>query len=373
MTHASRLERRRRNTLATYVEPATLALACGVEPERRGAWIAGKDRSGDPRQASLLWDVFAKHIRSRGFVGAGTWITDPKPWARRELPADLIAAVDRDAFAETIGLAIHEVAYDFDHLDSFGGAQVGLAGDWHGNTRWALKKLERFHRDGIRTILHLGDFGLWPTQGGAKFLRRIDEACSEYDQTIFVTDGNHEDHARLASIEPYAGKRWVSDRVAFFERGHRWRWQNQTFVSLGGAASVDFEDRAEGRSWWREEVASQADVDRAVRGGRADVLLTHDAPAPGTPVVEQIIRTNPLGFSKRALEYAAESRVRVTETFHALQPALNIHGHMHYGERRKRHVEGFPHLTETIALSCDNDEGNIAILDVLDLHVRPID
>ena len=39
---------------------------------------------------------------------------------------------------------------------------VGLAGDWHGNTDWAVMCLDLFKDQDISTIYHLGDFGVWP-------------------------------------------------------------------------------------------------------------------------------------------------------------------------------------------------------------------
>lgn len=36
---------------------------------------------------------------------------------------------------------------------------VGLAGDWHGDTEWALDALTRFAEVGVTTVHHVGDFG----------------------------------------------------------------------------------------------------------------------------------------------------------------------------------------------------------------------
>lgn len=49
--------------------------------------------------------------------------------------------------------------------------RIALAGDWHGNTRWALHALEAAARQGCDTVVHLGDFGLWPGHDGARTSR----------------------------------------------------------------------------------------------------------------------------------------------------------------------------------------------------------
>lgn len=368
MSLASRQWRRSCATMDTFLPEHVIATAVGINLDQVPAWLAGDHRVADNGQGQLLWEVFAGLAQERGFVGAGIWMDDPHPWNGDYSPAELIATGAPDVVPES--LRPHRgLDFDLDQLDAFGISQVGLAGDWHGNTRWALAKLRQFRDNGIRTVLHLGDFGLWPSSSGAAYLRAVTRACKQYDMTIYVTDGNHEDHDRLASIEPVDGKRWVSDHVAFYERGHRWRWQDHTFVSFGGAASVDYEDRTEGVSWWPGEVPTDAEAARAISGGPADVLLTHDAPSPGTPTIEQIISTNPLGLSREARIYAHEGRTKVTRVFQALQPRLNVHGHMHYDERITRHLDGFDHPTETISLSCDGDTGNIAILRIWDLKV----
>src|ERR1035441_83787 len=47
--------------------------------------------------------------------------------------------------------------------------RIGVAGDWHGNTAWATRAIEKMARllpeTGPRGIVHLGDFGIWPGPG----------------------------------------------------------------------------------------------------------------------------------------------------------------------------------------------------------------
>ena len=67
---------------------------------------------------------------------------------------------------------------------------VGVAGDWHGNTRWARHALSEFHEAGVHDVWHLGDFGLWP--GGGDYLDAVNDTCERLGLTILVTPGNHE-------------------------------------------------------------------------------------------------------------------------------------------------------------------------------------
>ncbi len=40
--------------------------------------------------------------------------------------------------------------------------RVVFAGDWHGNLLWATSRIQSIGSSGVKTILHVGDFGIWP-------------------------------------------------------------------------------------------------------------------------------------------------------------------------------------------------------------------
>ncbi|WP_166790654.1 MULTISPECIES: metallophosphoesterase [unclassified Cryobacterium] len=212
--------------------------------------------------------------------------------------------------------------------------QVIVAGDWHGNSSWAGKAIPSIARNSpeVRTILHVGDFGIWPGASGRKFLDAVDFWCARAGITrVLVTPGNHEHwgwldrefHARPG--KPAA----LSPVVAVLPRGYRFEIGHRTFASFGGAASVDFEMRSEGIDWFPSELPTKHDVARAVAGGYADVLLTHETIDGGTPATESVLRRNPMGWSTEALDYSSRSRALVTEVWKGTSPQMLFHGHMH--------------------------------------------
>lgn len=121
--------------------------------------------------------------------------------------------------------------------------QVAVAGDWHGNTLWALKQLETMARHGITTCLHVGDFGLYRTPFWRRYLDTVDAAAAAHGITIAVTDGNHEDHAwRLELARKHGDSPApVRDNIWLLPRGDRWTAVGRSFLSLGGAPSINFE------------------------------------------------------------------------------------------------------------------------------------
>ena len=254
---------------------------------------------------------------------------------------------------------------------------VALAGDWHGNTAWAIARVRDVAERGVSTLLHLGDFGIWPGNSGAKFLRRIEQTCIEHDIALLVTPGNHEDWGRLTKLwenpkrrHPSSGDPLplnLSDHIAVLPRGYAWAMEGRRFVSLGGAPSVDFPMRTEGSSWWPEEMIQPADVERTIRNGvGADVMLAHDAPdwPYQTGTVATICATNTLGWSDRGLTWAAVGRERMTDAFTGVMPRLFCHGHYHCSDQTTVQIQGADHETRIWSLDCDATAGNLRFMDL---------
>ena len=164
--------------------------------------------------------------------------------------------------------------------------KVGIAGDWHGDTAWALWALDTFRDAGITNIFHLGDFGIWqPAPIGASFILKIQKRLAKNGQRLFITPGNHEDYARIENT-PVGEHGWQEYRPGVFlaPRGLRWEMEGRSFLSLGGANSIDFDGRTENITWWKGEQITRGDEYRAMEGGKADIMLAHEAPLGALPI-----------------------------------------------------------------------------------------
>lgn len=251
-------------------------------------------------------------------------------------------------------------------------SHVGTAGDWHGDTRWAMHALKLFAAHRIRTIFHVGDFGLWPGEGGAKFLRKVDRTLADLGQTLYVTEGNHEWFDKLDQIKPSGdGLKRVTPRIIFLPRGYRWVMNGWKFLSLGGAPSVDFDKRKRGVSWWPQEAITMGDVYRIREGvearGTVDVMITHDAPK-GILAIEKAISGNPHGFSDKGLQYSAEGRELLHAAWEMAKPGLLFHGHYHVPVDEVIEGEGFS--SRIIGLDREYQHGNLGTLALDDLSVK---
>lgn len=215
-------------------------------------------------------------------------------------------------------------------MENFKTTRIGIAGDWHGDIPWIIAALKQFKKEGITEIYHVGDFGFWPGRDGQKFLKTVTRQLALYGQQIYVTPGNHEDYPQMNAVDVSVdGLAWITDRIAIMPRGFRWAVGETTFVSLGGAPSINYEDLAAGISWWPEEAVTMGDVYRLGEGGHADIMITHDAPN-GIPLLDALMSANRKDWSANGLQYADQGRSLMDQAVSIVKPEILFHGHYHY-------------------------------------------
>lgn len=248
--------------------------------------------------------------------------------------------------------------------DTFGltDDRVAVTGDWHGNEGWVrtLGRATGSLAPEVTTVLQLGD---WWTNPEA-----VDRAFAKTSvQRVFVTLGNHEPWGKLTPLlAAHPGKAIRVSKVTWIlPRPFRFTASGRTFLSLGGAVSVDRMLRTEGKSWWADEAITDEHVEQAIAGGPADVMLVHESPN-ATPVraIQRILASNPNGFPRFALEESRDSRLRVDRVWDAVRPNILFHGHMHEAGGGMT-LDG----RRVSSLGRDTFEGNLVFLDLQDLTV----
>jgi hypothetical protein len=259
---------------------------------------------------------------------------------------------------------------------TFNGEVVAFAGDWHGDANWAAGRIMSAGEQGIPVICHVGDFGIWPGNSGKKYLMAVEKTCVRYGVTILVTPGNHEDWDRLDLKQAKdKGDGWgavkhLSDHIKVLPRAHRFTMTTpagttRTFVSLGGAPSVDYPWRTEGRDWFPTEMITDDDVAATVAGGHADIMIAHDSPDAPYAVegVTHILAHNPMGFPVESLAYAKVGRDRMTTAYEGVAPKMFFHGHYHVAGARLVTQHGEPERW-VISLDMQRTASNIARLNL---------
>lgn len=250
-------------------------------------------------------------------------------------------------------------------------SRVAIAGDWHGNANWAIAALKALRAEGIQTVYHVGDFGFWPGRDGEKYLRAVERQLKIYNMTIYITPGNHDDYVQLNAKELSAdGLQWFTPRIAAMPRGYRWEVEGRSFVSLGGAPSINYEDLKQGINWWPEEALTLGDVYRLAEKGHADIMITHDAP-DGVTALETLMRENTIARDKlrmsitaKGIAYGDEGRRLMTQAVQIVQPKMFFHGHYHLDYREDVTFSEGEFTTKFVGLNKDNDPNNIGVLNV---------
>ena len=246
-----------------------------------------------------------------------------------------------------------------------------LVGDWHGSTEWAESVLDFAKSQEITHVFHAGDFGIWPGYTGGLFLGSMIRKCQENGITLWVTPGNHEDYSKIEDPETEDGS--VPDRqvlagdtdsegweIALLPRGYRWDFGGLSFLSFGGAPSIDYEHRTKDVSWWSEEMIRFSDLMRLPEE-RVDVMICHDAPDGGTTEVQAIIDTPPhlSMWSEAGLSYARDGRMLMNKAVNAVKPRMFVHGHFH--------APGFRYDKENdcsyLSLGMNGDPANVVVFD----------
>jgi hypothetical protein len=192
---------------------------------------------------------------------------------------------------------------------------IWITGDIHGEpSRFATNNFyEQKEFSGNKddnTVIICGDFGLvWAkeeeTANECYWLNWLEDKPFT---TVFV-DGNHENHARLAT---YPVKEWhggkvheIRPHVLHLMRGEIFEIEGKTFFAFGGASSHDIQDgildyedpdwrkkanaldrqgkcmyRVKGLSWWEEELPSKEEMENGLAnlqkaGNKVDCIITH--------------------------------------------------------------------------------------------------
>ncbi|MGK3708650.1 metallophosphoesterase family protein [Arthrobacter sp. IK3] len=259
-------------------------------------------------------------------------------------------------------------------------AKIVLAGDWHGNTVWMKKTLQRISAAGYRTVIHVGDLRvLWPEAidgpltpdeaaliPGARyydaFTVTLCRVLEELDMNMLFVDGNHDHHTALRALPlDRDGFGIISARLKYIPRGHRFTIGGVRFAGLGGAFSINRRFLTRGESWWPEEVLTPGDVD-ALGTDPVDVLVAHDVPA-GVDLRKTLVLPD-------AIERESYSgRLLLLDAVRNTDPALVFSGHWH-----QRTSQVLPGSTTTVhVMDMDGRTGNLAVLDLATLQVRGLE
>ena len=248
-------------------------------------------------------------------------------------------------------------------IDSSVNQIVLVIGDSHGDIKHVKRMIEKAKRLNVKILLHVGDWGfLWRFK---EELSRLNDRLVDAGMEMWWLDGNHENYALLADFgctPDDLESTYIASNVKYLPRGFRFEIGNTSFMSFGGATSVDRYRRTPGTSWFREEAITSSQMAQA-GSDPVDVFLSHDCPDQ-VDMLEAFLSTTAHFWPEDALRDSHWNRVLLGEVVDEVQPRLLIHGHYHHS------YEGRRGPTRVIGLDCNgNPDSSYAFLDTEDLHV----
>lgn len=182
---------------------------------------------------------------------------------------------------------------------------IYVTGDTHADIDIGKLSTPRFPQQKNLTkndyLIVCGDFGLvW--DGSRREMYWQAWLTGKNFTTLWV-DGNHENYDILYEfplIDKFGGKaREVAPDIFHLDRGQVLTIDGKKIFVMGGARSHDKIYRTEHISWWKEEMPSNEDMEKAVRALEAnnwtvDYVLTHCAPRSVQSMIADWYENDPL-------------------------------------------------------------------------------
>lgn len=244
-----------------------------------------------------------------------------------------------------------------------------VAGDWHGNLGWAIMAIRSAAREGVRTILHVGDFGFdWPGPKRARYEERLNKYLLQFGIILVVSGGNHDNWETLKKLPvEQDGLAIFRSNIRVLPRGGRTELGGLIIGGLGGAFSVDYGHRTQGKDWWGDEEPTPEEAQRLIARGPVDVLITHDAPT-GVPLAGDF------QLPPELIARADRTRHLLREVVDALAPPHVFCGHWH---QRRIHelVHSDGRISRVDVLNKENSRVGNAVLvwpGEVPLHIEPL-
>ena len=173
---------------------------------------------------------------------------------------------------------------------------IFVTGDTHGGADNGFKRFnsKEFPEGRELTkkdyIIILGDCALvWTYPNASRYKEDLywQNWFHEKPWTTLFIDGNHENHELLNELEEVdmfgdkVGK--VNDSIYHLKRGRFYTINGRTFFAMGGAESIDKENRVLGKTYWKEEEPSYSEQELGLNvlekyNYRVDYVLTHNGP-----------------------------------------------------------------------------------------------
>jgi UDP-2,3-diacylglucosamine pyrophosphatase LpxH len=202
---------------------------------------------------------------------------------------------------------------------------IYVTGDSHGNWDALFRKIEHYDIEDC-IFIGLGDSGVGFISHDKQMRQfiQLNNRFKKRDIQYMTIRGNHDHKLYFKGID-----RVVLSHMELLDDYTYKIINDQKFLFVGGAISVDRMYRKEGISYWKDEVfvLDESKIEQC------DVLITHSAPNWIGPVDKQNIASFCAKDATLWDECVAE-RLAHNRLFEIAKPKYSYHGHFHVNDTR---------------------------------------
>lgn len=214
-----------------------------------------------------------------------------------------------------------------------------LAGDSHGNISYMGGVYNRAQYSDVDAIFQLGDFGYgraFNGDGSDNFTDKVSRLAVLTGIPCYWLPGNHENYDALDALvhdmmPEIDGTYQIEPDVFYVPRGTVLQFGDKRVLCCGGATSVDQDYRILGKSYWKQELITYADIAKCAEAGKVDWLFAHDFPWECN-IMDRHLDPQ---WGDKAQREVIENRQRISRILDTCGATEMFHGHLHirYTER----------------------------------------
>jgi 3-oxoacid CoA-transferase subunit A len=169
---------------------------------------------------------------------------------------------------------------------------IYITGDMHGSIQTFKDVINKITCKSENTLIVLGDLGV------NYYINKIDKKfksiISQYNINLFVIRGNHDANPAnlyyIKEVEKYGNIGYIEEEypnIFYAKNGEIYIIENNTFLVLGGAYSVDKWYRLEkGYKWFEDEQMTEKEKQNfwSKNITKVDTILSHTCPYSNRPI-----------------------------------------------------------------------------------------
>jgi UDP-2,3-diacylglucosamine pyrophosphatase LpxH len=205
-----------------------------------------------------------------------------------------------------------------------------LFGDAHGNWNQIIDHQNKYDiQDSL--YIALGDFGVGFNLEKDETLKllQIRGQLAKSKNDLSIMRGNHDNPGY------FVGQQYLIEsnaKINFLEDYTIKTINNQTWLFVGGAVSVDRSLRTEGKNYWKDEIVKILSPEELAKLPTVDVLCTHSAPTFCNPIKPMKVGDMNGLIDQQLLTELNAERQYLDRLVEQVKPKQLFYGHFHHND-----------------------------------------